>query len=96
MNNKSLVDLRKVMKIEGIDWKSGRDAREEALNEWINEWIVEVETSQSIIKSSLTSEEDDFLKYHLATQIGDRLMDDCIAVKVTKNKITTKIRALKR
>ena len=91
-----MEELHKVMSIEGLNRKSGRLARELALEEWINDWIVEVSTSQSIIKTNLTSEEDDFLKYYLAYQMGDKLMDDCIDVTNEKNKITTKVMALRR
>jgi len=93
---KSILELKKIIKIEGIDRESGRIAREIALGDWINSWVVEVESSQSIIKGSLTSEEDDFIKYHMATKMGEILMEECIAVKTTPNNITTKIKALKR
>ena len=96
MNSKSIKELRKVMKIEGTDRKSGRVAREIALEQWINEWIVEVRKSQPIIKSSLSSEESDFIKYHMATLMGEDLMDDCIEVKSSPKNISTKIKALKR
>jgi len=96
MNDKSLKELKKVMQIEGTDRKSGRIAREIALEQWIDEWIVEVNASQSIIKGSLSSEENDFIKYHMATMMGEELMNDCIDVKATPSSISTKIKALKR
>lgn len=96
MRSKSIQELYKVISMEGVCRKSGSAAREIALTEWINDWIVEIETSQSVIKSNLTSEEDDFVKYYLAYQVGDKLMDDCITVNSEKTKITTKILALKR
>lgn len=96
MKEKSIKELYKIMAMEGLDRKSGRVARERALEEWIKDWIVEVSTSQSVIKDTLSSEEDDFLKYYLAYQIGDRLMDECIEVNSEKRKISTKLLALKR
>ena len=96
MNSKALEQLRNILKIEGIDSKSGGVARERAFEEWVNEWVVEVETSQPIIKKNLTSEDEDFIKYYLSYQIGDKLMDDCISVKATSNLITTRITALRR
>ena len=96
MKVKSMIELLKVVRIEGVDRKSGTVAREIALEQWINDWIVDIETSQSVIKTNLTSDEDDFLKYYLAYQVGDRLMDECIAVNSEKTKITTRILALKR
>jgi len=94
--SKCIEELYKVVAMEGINRESGRIAREKALEEWINDWVVEVSTSQSVIKNNLSSEEDDFLKYYLAYQMGDRLMDDCIDVTNEKTKITTKILALRR
>ena len=96
MNCKALKELGKLIEIEGIDRKSGRFARELAFNEWISEWIVEVNISQSIIKGSLSSDEDDFIKYHMASRMGEELMTDCIDVRVTPSSISTKIKALKR
>jgi len=96
MEGKSLEKLRKIMKIEGTDRKSGRIAREIELEDWIKTEIVEIETSQSVIKRGLSSEDEDFIKYYMAYKMGDLLMDDCIDVKSTKTKITTKIWALRR
>ena len=96
MEGKSLEKLRKIMKIEGTDRKSGRIAREIELEDWIKTEIVEVETSQSVIKKGLSSEDEDFIKYYMAYKMGDLLMDDCIDVESTKTKITTKIWALRR
>jgi len=92
----SLKELFKVMEIEGIDRKSGRIAREIALETWISDWIVDVETSQSVIKPVLDSEEEDFLKYYLAYQIGDKLMDDCISVNRSPRCVSIQIKALRR
>lgn len=96
MEPKSIRELFKIVAMEGVDRSSGRTARESALKDWVSDWIVEVETSQSVIKTNLTSEEEDFLKYWLAYTIGDKLMEDCIDVQSEKTKITTKILALRR
>lgn len=96
MNSKALNFLRNIIKIEGIDRKSGREAREIALEEWINTWIVEVSTSQAVIKKTLSLDDEEFIKYYLSCKIGDRLMDDCIHVETNNTSINTKIWALKR
>ena len=92
---KAIKELYEVMQIEGVDRKSGRLAREKALEGWLEYWIEEVEASQSIIKRGLTSEDEDFIKYYMSYKMGDRLMDNCIHVESLPNKISTKVLALR-
>ena len=96
MKSKSLEDLLKIARIEGIGHNAGQKARELALHNWIKEWVVEIESTQPIIKHNLTSEDEDFVKYFMAYKIGDELMNDCIDIKSEPTRITTKVWALRR
>lgn len=93
---KAIDELRKIAQIEGIDKESGASARLKALDLWLGEWLETVSMEQSVIKTNLSSEEDDFLKYYIATQLGDKLMDDCITVSNEKHKIKAEVLAIKR
>jgi hypothetical protein len=96
MNITALQSLMKIAGIEGINPSMGAIAREEAMRLWIKEWIVEVEISQPIIKTALSSDDEDYIKYFMAYKIGDELMDECIDVKSEPTRITTKLMALKK
>jgi hypothetical protein len=55
---------------------------------------MEVVVDNDVIKKNLTSEEEDFLKYYLAYQIADKLLEECATVVSEGNKIKVKILAL--
>ncbi len=94
--NRAIKELTRIVEMEGIDRKSGKEARLIALNTWVNDWVEEVKYSQSVIKNSLTSEDQDFIKYHLASKMGDKLMDYCIQVESVPNKVSAQVWALRR
>jgi hypothetical protein len=96
MNTKALNELFEIIKIEGISRSDGARAREISLLQWVKDNTVEIEHTQNIIEKSISSEDLDFIKYHMATQMAEKLMDNCIHVNVSKTKVTTKIRAFKR
>lgn len=89
-----LEELKRIMRIEGISRKDALSAREEALDQWIDNNVIELVVENSIIKKNLTSEEEDFLKYYLAYQIADKLLEDCATVISEGNKIKVKILAI--
>lgn len=88
--------LYKIIEIEGLNRSSGILARKKALSNWIKEWIVEVSVEQSMIKTNLSLDEEDYLKYHCSKVIGEALMEDCIGVEVGSNRLKLNIRAIKR
>lgn len=96
MNNvtDAVKELRRIIEIEGLSRKDGLKAREQALNSWIDNNIMEVVVDNDVIKKNLTSEEEDFLKYYLAYQIADKLLEECATVVSEGNKIKVKILAL--
>ena len=96
MTPRAIEELIKIMGIEGTDKLNGTNARLLALQEWQDEWIEEVNYEQAVIKKQLTSEDLDFVKYYLAYQLGDRLMDYCVHVDESGNRIKTKVYAFKR
>ena len=89
-----LEELSKIVKMEGLSRKDGASAREQALSCWVEDNIIEITISNDVIKKNLTSEEEDFLKYYLAYQIADKLMDDCATVISEGNTLKVKILAL--
>lgn len=93
---RAYMDLISIASIEGVSRKDGVKAREEALKEWLKEWVEEVQDSQSIIKSGVSLEEQDMIKYYLAGRLTEELMIDCVTVEEQPTKITTKIAAFKR
>lgn len=96
MYEKILLDLLKIVEMEGIDRGSGKLARIRAIHYWMDENLVNVKYSQDVVKTKLTSEEEDFLKYHLASKIGEELMEEAVTVDTTNNKITAQVVAFKR
>jgi hypothetical protein len=95
-SDRCLDSLRKIMDIEGIDRESGNLARRHALEDWINTWVADVTITQPIIKKQFTSDEMDFLKDHSAKKVVEALMEDCVSINLTNNKLRVKIRSLKR
>lgn len=96
MYERILRDLLKIVEMEGIDRGSGRLARVKAIHEWMDSNLVSIKKSQSIIKSNFTSDEEDALKYYMASKMAEELMEEAIDVEVLKNKVTTQVVAFKR
>lgn len=96
ISDRCIKELYKVVNIEGLDRKFGTEARVKALEEWIRDWIVDMEYSQSILKKNLTMDDMDFIKYHCAKEIGERIMDDCVKLDIDKNEVKLRLLALKR
>jgi len=96
MNKKALEQLFKIVKMEGISRADGTEARERALYQWLAEHTVDVSCEQVIVKAKLSSDEQDFIKYHMATKLAEQLMEGCVDIQVGKNKVTAKIKAIKR
>ena len=96
MYERILRDLLKIVEMEGIDRGSGKLARVKAIHNWMEENLVKVESSQSIIKNHFTSEEEDVLKYYMATKMAEELMEEAITIDVQKNKVVTQVVAFKR
>ena len=90
----AVKELKRIISIEGVSRKDGLTAREKALTEWIDDNILEVTVDNDVIKKNLSLEEEDFLKYYLAYQIADKLLEECATVISEGNKIKVKILAL--
>lgn len=96
MTDVAIKQLFKIVEMEGVSIKDGRTARKQALKAWIDENIIEVEVENNIIKKNLTSEDEDFIKYYLAHQIGSKLLEDCATVISEKNNIKVKVFAINK
>lgn len=94
-SDRCLRELRNILEIEGLDRKSAKKARSEALEAWIDRWVYQVEIKQSIIKSNFTSEEMDFIKYHTAKVASEALMEDCISLDLNEKEIKLSLKALR-
>ena len=93
---KAIEELIKIASIEGIDPRMGKIAREEALRLWVKEYMVELRIEQPIIKDSLTYEDQNFLKDHIANTMADELLEDCIKVDMSGNQLSAFLMAVKR
>lgn len=89
-----MKELEQIISIQGLTPADGLEARKKALDEWTKASITEIVIENSIIKKNLTSEDEDFLKYYLALQIAEKLMEECATVTSEDNKITVKVLAL--
>lgn len=87
----SLLRLAKEVNQEFSDFEKLK-----VVHGWINENLTIVKRTQSTIKSNFSSEEEDFLKYHLAREMSEHLMEDSIRVTVEPKAITTEVVAFKR
>jgi|TARA_B110000908_G_C10029376_1_gene346671 hypothetical protein len=96
MNNKALEELMTIAGIEGINPSMGCIAREEALRLWIKEYTVSIDVGQDIIKKSLTDEDTNFIKTHIASNITDELFEDCIDFEIKPTKVVATLLAIKR
>ncbi len=93
---RAYIELIKIASLEGVNRSDGIEARENALKEWLKEWVEEVTDSQSIIKTNISLEEQDIVKYYLAGKLAEELMQDCVTIEEQPTKITTKIAAFRR
>ena len=74
----SIRELESILRIEGLRTKGdGMRARLKAFEEWKKKYIKEVNVEQSIIKSTLTSSDLDFIIYHLGSEIGKDIVEEC-------------------
>lgn len=91
-----LEELKKIIAIEGIDKKSGLEARQLALKYWISKYVEEIEVENSILKKRLSATDQDYLKYHIGLQIAEKIIEDHALVKTEGNKIKVKLLVLKK
>lgn len=96
MYERILLDLLKIVEMEGIGEGNGKLARVKAIHHWMDTNLVKVTNSQSIIKNNFTAAEEDALKYHMASKMAEELMEDAIAIDVQKNKVVTQVVAFRR
>lgn len=88
----SLIEqLIKIIEMEGTTRLDGLNARRKALDEFIATHVQEITVENSLIKRNLTSEEEDFLKYHMGYQIAEKLIDDTAMVISTWNKVKVSV-----
>ena len=87
--------LYSITSIEGVDRRSGQIARQVAVDNFLEDMFHEIQLTQPIMKKNLTQEDQDFIKYWLAYQIADKIIDDCATVTQTENKVTVKLLAVK-
>lgn len=92
----ALKDLRSILNVDAVDMKTLKKVQSKLIEEWINSYVEEFEVENSVIKTNLTSEEEDFLKYYLAVQVAEKLIDDHSTVISEDKKIKIKILALKK
>lgn len=91
-----LEALKAISAIEGISPSDGRRAREEALDLWINYYITDITIENMVIKNILTPSEKDFLTYHIALQIAEKMIEDHAMVSMEGNKIKVKVLVLNK
>lgn len=89
-----LNELRKIVEMEGLTRSQGKEARIKAFEEWVENAVTEITIENSVIKSNLSSDEEDFLKYYLAYQIAEKLLEDCATVISEGNNIKVKVLAM--
>ena len=77
--------------MEGITKRDGIEARRLALEAFLQNHIQEITVENKLIKTNLTSEEEDFLKYHMGYQIAEKLIDDTAMVIRSRNKIKVSV-----
>lgn len=92
----AIKDLFSILDLPALDVNSLKVAQRILLNNWVNEYIEEFEIENSVIKTNLSSEEEDFLKYYLAHQIAEKLLDDHSTVVSSDNKIKVKVLTIKK
>lgn len=93
---KAYMQLLKIASIEGLSRIDGTHAREEALKEWLKDWVEEVSDSQSVMMNVVNLENQDSIKYYLASKLSEELMVNCITIEHYPTKITTRIAAFRR
>lgn len=73
------------------------DKRNQLYAAWQKEWIEYVDNEQNVInKSTLSSEETDFIWYHIAKQCADELIEKNIAnLESTNTKFSSSLVALR-
>jgi hypothetical protein len=84
-------ELYSLMQIEDLR------ERMEQFELWQESNLKQLEVAQLVIdRKYLTAEFEGDLVYAMAIKLSEALMDECVEMKVTGNKVTVKITALKR
>ena len=81
-------DLIKIMQISEVD------ERILALSTWISTNIKKFEVKNKVIKLKWTSEEAEFVKYHLANQLAEELVEKYADLDMQNSEITIKLLVL--
>lgn len=87
--------LYSIVCIEGLDRHSGQEARKLAVDNFLEDMFQEVSISQSIIKKNLNSDDQDFIKYWVAHQIAEKILEDSASVVVTESSVSVKMLTVK-
>ena len=96
MEGKVLIALLELLRDCGVPSYMGETDMVEKVKSWMEDNLAEVTRSQSVIKTNFTSRESEAMKYYLAGQLVDELMEDVVDIEVQPTKITTKVIAFKR
>lgn len=80
MNHPAITELFTIISINSTE------ERKKLLDQWIIDWLYYTEKSQTVVnKSVLTSEELDFVWYHIASLCGEDLIDSNITENSSSN-----------
>lgn len=69
----------------------------EDAREWVRRWVeVKEETQRIVDTGTLWSENQDLVKYNIASRLGESMVEDSLEYSMTKNSISCKAAVLKR
>ncbi len=91
-----LEELRRIISIEGTTSENGLQARRLALENWIQRHVSEVNIENSILKKHLTASDQEFIKFYLASQLAEKILEDHASVINENNKIKVKVLVLNK
>lgn len=64
---------------------------------WVRRWILMKEEDQKVVDTgTLWSENQDLVKYAIASRLGESMVEDTLEYNMTKNSISCKAAVLKR
>lgn len=97
MGEQALKELYDLIEKESDGFRSGALIRQMELNQWVEKWTEVLDTEVTVLsKKYLTLAHEDAIRYKLATQLAERIQENCAHYKVEDHSIRARLRSFRR
>jgi len=97
MNEEAMKELYDLIEVESDGFNSGGLLRQIALNNWANKWLETVESQVTVLsRKYLGLEHEGAIRYKLATEMSEKVAEDCAKYDITDKNIRARLTCIRR